>query len=195
MPGAAGESGAAQCLPGGKVRGDRRQFGQRQRLHRPGRLAGRRDHRGRRRAAARLRARARCSSPRPASSASRRRPRRSSARLPEIVPLLSAESVGAGGARDHDDRHLPEGRHRDRRDRRLEVRINGFAKGSGMIAPDMATMLAYIFTDAALPRRRAAAAAVGGEPTLVQLDHGRRRHLDQRHACCSARRSRRGTRR
>src|SRR5439155_14471275 len=33
----------------------------------------------------------------------------------------------------------------------VEVRINGFAKGSGMIAPDMATMLAYVFTDAALP--------------------------------------------
>ena len=28
------------------------------------------------------------------------------------------------------------------------VYISGFAKGSGMIAPDMATMLAYIFTDA-----------------------------------------------
>ena len=28
------------------------------------------------------------------------------------------------------------------------VSINGFAKGSGMIAPDMATMLVYIFTDA-----------------------------------------------
>src|SRR5439155_20084167 len=33
----------------------------------------------------------------------------------------------------------------------VEVRINGFAKGSGMIAPDMATMLAYVFTDATLP--------------------------------------------
>jgi len=32
------------------------------------------------------------------------------------------------------------------------VRIAGIAKGSGMIAPDMATMLAYIFTDAAVPR-------------------------------------------
>jgi len=29
-----------------------------------------------------------------------------------------------------------------------EVTINGIAKGSGMIAPDMATMLGYIFTDA-----------------------------------------------
>ncbi len=31
------------------------------------------------------------------------------------------------------------------------VRLNGFAKGSGMIAPDMATMLAFVFTDAAIP--------------------------------------------
>ncbi|NNE22957.1 MAG: bifunctional glutamate N-acetyltransferase/amino-acid acetyltransferase ArgJ [Rhizobiales bacterium] len=31
------------------------------------------------------------------------------------------------------------------------VTINGIAKGSGMIAPDMATMLSFIFTDAALP--------------------------------------------
>ncbi len=33
------------------------------------------------------------------------------------------------------------------------VTINGIAKGSGMIAPDMATMLAFIFTDAAVPPR------------------------------------------
>ncbi len=32
-----------------------------------------------------------------------------------------------------------------------KVTINGIAKGSGMIAPDMATMLAFVFTDAALP--------------------------------------------
>jgi len=31
------------------------------------------------------------------------------------------------------------------------VTLNGIAKGSGMIAPDMATMLAYVVTDAALP--------------------------------------------
>jgi len=30
------------------------------------------------------------------------------------------------------------------------IQISGFAKGSGMIAPDMATMLVYIFTDAAV---------------------------------------------
>jgi glutamate N-acetyltransferase/amino-acid N-acetyltransferase len=31
-----------------------------------------------------------------------------------------------------------------------EVVINGIAKGAGMIAPDMATMLAYVFTDASI---------------------------------------------
>ena len=30
----------------------------------------------------------------------------------------------------------------------VEVRINGMAKGAGMIAPDMATMLSFVFTDA-----------------------------------------------
>ena len=32
-----------------------------------------------------------------------------------------------------------------------KVTINGVAKGSGMIAPDMATMLSFVFTDANLP--------------------------------------------
>jgi glutamate N-acetyltransferase/amino-acid N-acetyltransferase len=33
-----------------------------------------------------------------------------------------------------------------------DVVLNGFAKGAGMIAPDLATMLVYIFTDAAVDR-------------------------------------------
>ena len=32
----------------------------------------------------------------------------------------------------------------------IRVHINGIAKGAGMIAPDMATMLAFLFTDAAI---------------------------------------------
>ena len=35
----------------------------------------------------------------------------------------------------------------------VTVTLNGIAKGSGMIAPDMATMLSFVFTDAALPPR------------------------------------------
>lgn len=34
----------------------------------------------------------------------------------------------------------------------IEVTVNGIAKGSGMIAPDMATMLAYIATDAVISK-------------------------------------------
>jgi glutamate N-acetyltransferase/amino-acid N-acetyltransferase len=33
----------------------------------------------------------------------------------------------------------------------VKVTLNGIAKGSGMIAPDMATLLAFVFTDASLP--------------------------------------------
>jgi len=33
----------------------------------------------------------------------------------------------------------------------VPVRINGIAKGSGMIAPDMATLLSYVVTDAVIP--------------------------------------------
>ncbi len=36
---------------------------------------------------------------------------------------------------------------------KARVTINGFAKGAGMIAPDMATMLSYVFTDAPLSAR------------------------------------------
>ena len=35
----------------------------------------------------------------------------------------------------------------------VKVTINGIAKGSGMIAPDMATMLSFVFTDAAIPAK------------------------------------------
>ncbi len=34
---------------------------------------------------------------------------------------------------------------------KTDVTINGFCKGAGMIAPDMATMLCFMFTDAAIP--------------------------------------------
>jgi len=46
---------------------------------------------------------------------------------------------------------FPKGATRQAKIDGVTVTINGFAKGSGMIAPDMATMLAYVFTDAAIP--------------------------------------------
>ena len=46
---------------------------------------------------------------------------------------------------------FPKGAVRSARIGRSTIRLAGIAKGSGMIAPDMATMLAFIFTDAAIP--------------------------------------------
>jgi glutamate N-acetyltransferase/amino-acid N-acetyltransferase len=46
---------------------------------------------------------------------------------------------------------FPKGATRTARIDGVPVTINGFVKGSGMIAPDMATMLGYVFTDAGLP--------------------------------------------
>ena len=53
------------------------------------------------------------------------------------------------------------------------VTINGIAKGAGMIAPDMATMLAFVFTDAALPQavlQDALAAGTGKSFNCVTVD-------------------------
>ena len=53
------------------------------------------------------------------------------------------------------------------------VRITGIAKGSGMIAPDMATMLCFVFTDAALPAatmQPLLAAAVGSTFNCTTVD-------------------------
>ncbi|MBI2586639.1 MAG: bifunctional ornithine acetyltransferase/N-acetylglutamate synthase, partial [Rhodospirillales bacterium] len=48
---------------------------------------------------------------------------------------------------------FPKGATRKARIGGVEVTLNGIAKGSGMIAPDMATMLAFAFTDAAVPAK------------------------------------------
>jgi len=53
------------------------------------------------------------------------------------------------------------------------VTITGICKGSGMIHPDMATMLAYVATDAALPAavlQRALATAVGPSFNSISVD-------------------------
>ena len=62
------------------------------------------------------------------------------------------------------------------------VTIAGIAKGSGMIAPDMATMLVFIFTDAADRAAMPAEAAFGERGQDLQLHHRGQRYLDLRHA-------------
>lgn len=71
--------------------------------------------------------------------------------LPQIVPLLSSNGWEAAARAILTTDTFPKGATATATIDGVEVRLNGFAKGSGMIAPDMATMLAYVFTDAALP--------------------------------------------
>ena len=70
--------------------------------------------------------------------------------LDELARARQARRADGRGARDHDDRHVPEGRDAQVMIEGSLVTINGIAKGAGMIAPDMATMLSFVFTDAAI---------------------------------------------
>jgi glutamate N-acetyltransferase/amino-acid N-acetyltransferase len=73
------------------------------------------------------------------------------AALPRAVERLSAEAWEPAARAIMTTDTFPKGAAASAEIDGVAVRINGFAKGSGMIAPDMATMLAYVFTDAALP--------------------------------------------
>jgi glutamate N-acetyltransferase / amino-acid N-acetyltransferase len=71
--------------------------------------------------------------------------------LPKVAQLLSADAWEPAARAIMTTDTFPKGATVTATIDGTEVRLNGFAKGSGMIAPDMATMLAYVFTDAALP--------------------------------------------
>src|SRR5438445_6585912 len=73
------------------------------------------------------------------------------AALPQVTPLLAADGWEPAARAIMTTDTFPKGATATATIDGVEVRLNGFAKGSGMIAPDMATMLAYVFTDAALP--------------------------------------------
>jgi glutamate N-acetyltransferase/amino-acid N-acetyltransferase len=76
---------------------------------------------------------------------------RISAALPNIVPLLDAAAWEKAARAIMTTDTFPKGATAVAAIGGTPVRINGFCKGSGMIAPDMATMLGYVFTDASLP--------------------------------------------
>jgi glutamate N-acetyltransferase / amino-acid N-acetyltransferase len=73
------------------------------------------------------------------------------AALPQLIPLLSADLWERAARAILTTDTFPKGSTAIADIDGIPVRLNGFAKGSGMIAPDMATMLAYVFTDATLP--------------------------------------------
>ena len=76
---------------------------------------------------------------------------RISAALPNILPLLDAAAWEKAARAIMTTDTFPKGATATAQIGGTTVRINGFCKGSGMIAPNMATMLGYVFTDAALP--------------------------------------------
>ncbi|HWD25978.1 MAG TPA: bifunctional glutamate N-acetyltransferase/amino-acid acetyltransferase ArgJ, partial [Rhizomicrobium sp.] len=73
------------------------------------------------------------------------------ARMPEISKGLSADGWAEAAAAIMTTDTFAKGATAEATIEGQTVRIAGIAKGSGMIAPDMATMLSFIFTDATLP--------------------------------------------
>ena len=71
-------------------------------------------------------------------------------KLGELIAALSAENAGSAARAIMTTDTFAKGSCVAVQLGDASVRIAGFAKGSGMIAPDMATMLVYIFTDAAI---------------------------------------------
>ena len=72
------------------------------------------------------------------------------ARLQTMVQDLSADKVDEAARAIMTTDTFPKGATAQCEVGGKKIKIAGFAKGSGMIAPDMATMLVYIFTDAAI---------------------------------------------
>lgn len=71
-----------------------------------------------------------------------------SARLPDIEASLKADAWAQAGLGIMTTDTFPKGSFAECEIEGVKVKIAGIAKGSGMIAPDMATMLAFIVTDA-----------------------------------------------
>ena len=78
-------------------------------------------------------------------------PDRIAGALPALAGSLAATGWEAAADAIRTTDTFPKGATRTAEIDGVPVTINGIAKGSGMIAPDMATMLAFVFTDAALP--------------------------------------------
>ena len=75
---------------------------------------------------------------------------RMTARLPELETRLTADGWGGAARAIMTTDTFPKGAFAEADIDGVTVRIGGVCKGSGMIAPDMATMLAFVVTDAAI---------------------------------------------
>jgi glutamate N-acetyltransferase/amino-acid N-acetyltransferase len=75
---------------------------------------------------------------------------RITARLPDLEHKLAADGWGGAARAIMTTDTFPKGAYAEANIDGVTVRIGGICKGSGMIAPDMATMLAFVATDAAI---------------------------------------------
>ena len=94
-------------------------------------------------------------------------------RLPGLVRALAPGAWEAAARAIMTTDTFPKGASATARIGGETVTIAGIAKGSGMIAPDMATMLAYVFTDAAVPAdllRRLTSRAVERSFNAITVD-------------------------
>lgn len=73
---------------------------------------------------------------------------RITAKIPDLVEALREDAIEMAAHAMMTTDTFPKGAAATVQGEGGEIRIAGIAKGSGMIAPDMATMLVYIFTDA-----------------------------------------------
>ncbi len=94
-------------------------------------------------------------------------------KLPGLVQALAPGSWDAAARAIMTTDTFPKGASATAKIGGRTVRIAGIAKGSGMIAPDMATMLGYVFTDAAVPAdllRRLTSRAVERSFNAITVD-------------------------
>ena len=94
-------------------------------------------------------------------------------KLPGLVQALAPGSWDAAARAIMTTDTFPKGASATAKIGGSTVRIAGIAKGSGMIAPDMATMLGYVFTDAAVPAdllRRITSRAVERSFNAITVD-------------------------
>ena len=94
-------------------------------------------------------------------------------KLPGLVQALAPGSWDAAARAIMTTDTFPKGASATAKIGGRAVRIAGIAKGSGMIAPDMATMLGYVFTDAAVPTdllRRLTSRAVERSFNAITVD-------------------------
>ena len=118
-------------------------------------------------------------------------------RFEEHIPVLVAELAGEGldavAAAIMTTDAFPKVAVRRVANGGRECRIVGLAKGAGMIHPNMATMLAFVLTDATLDGPLADTAAAPGGGAHLQPDYRRPRYLDQRYRPAAGQRRGRGS--